>query len=91
MDFIFGLPPAAGFTGIMTVVDHATKHVVLTPVYDSITDPQVADLFLHHVLCVLGMPKRIISDHDPKFMSNFWQQLFLCLGTCLLHSSANHT
>ena len=40
IDFIFGLPPTAGFTGIMTVVDRATKHVVLTPVHDSITAPQ---------------------------------------------------
>ena len=55
MDFIFGLPPAAGFTGIMIVIDHATKHVVLTPVHDSITAPQAADLFLHHVVHIFGM------------------------------------
>ena len=66
MDFTFGLPPAAGFTGIMTVVDHATKCVVLTPVHDSMTAPQAADLFLHHVVCVCGMPKRIICDMIPS-------------------------
>ena len=39
MDLAVGLPTAAGFTGIMTVIDHATKRVVLTPVHDSITAP----------------------------------------------------
>ena len=57
MDFIFGLPPVAGFTGIMTVVDRATKRVVLTPVI--VLQPlRSADLFLHHVFHVFGMPKR---------------------------------
>ena len=55
MDFIFRLPSAAGFTGIMTVIDRATKRMVLTPVHDSITAPQVADLFLHHVVHIFGM------------------------------------
>ena len=46
MDFVFGLPMSHGFNGIMTVVDRATKRVVLTPVHESITAPKVADLFL---------------------------------------------
>ena len=71
MDFIFRLPPTAGFTGIMTVVDCATKRVALTPVHDSLTAPQAADLFLHHFVGVFGMHKRIISDRDPQFMSHF--------------------
>ena len=75
----------------MTVVDHATKCVVLTPVHDSITAPQAANLFLKHVVHVFGMRKRIISDRDLQFMSRFWQHLFCRLGTCLLYSSANHT
>lgn len=31
MDFIFGLPPSNGFTGVMTIVDRLTKLVRLTP------------------------------------------------------------
>ena len=90
MDFIFGFPLAGGFNGTMTVVDRATKRVTLCPVHESITAPQAADLFLHHVVRTFGMPKRIIADRDPRFMSHFWQHLFRRLGTCLLHSTANH-
>ena len=90
MDFIFGLPIAAGFISIMTVVDRANKCVVLTPVHDSITAPHAADLFLQYIVRIFCMPKCIFSDHDPLFMSHFWQHLFCHLGTCLLHSSANH-
>ena len=43
MDFIFGLPVLHGFNGIMTVVDRATKRVVLIPVHESITAPKVAE------------------------------------------------
>ena len=71
MDFIFRSIPAAGFTGIMTSVNRATTRMVVSPVHDSITAPQAADLFLHHVVLIFGMPKRIISDRGPQFMIHF--------------------
>ena len=39
MDFVFGLPQSEGHDGIMTIVDCATKRVVLIPVSESITAP----------------------------------------------------
>ena len=90
MDFVFGLPQSEGHDGIMTVVDRATKRVVLIPVSESITAPQAAELFLLHIIRQFGTPKEIISDRDPRFMSQFWQHLFHRLGTRLLHSTSHH-
>ena len=95
MDFIFGLPRAKGrdgvwHDGVMTVVDHATKQKTLVAVHEGITAVEAADLFLLLVVRPLGVPHEIISDRDPRFMYRFWQQMFACLGTRLLHSMAHH-
>jgi hypothetical protein len=43
------------------------------------------------MVCKLhGMPKSIISDRDPIFVSRFWQQLFQLSGTKLRMSTAYH-
>jgi hypothetical protein len=47
-------------------------------------------LFAKMVCKLHGMPKSIVSDRDPIFMSNFWQDLFRLSGTKLRMSSAYH-
>jgi transposase InsO family protein len=37
-----------------------------------------------------GVPKTIVSDRGPQFVSKFWEELHKSLGTKLLHSSAYH-
>lgn len=37
-----------------------------------------------------GMPKSIVSDRDPLFISKFWQELFSLSGTKLRLSSTYH-
>ena len=36
------------------------------------------------------MPRLIVSDHDPKFLSDLWKGLFQALGTKLLVSTVYH-
>ena len=36
------------------------------------------------------MPRSIVSDRDPKFVSKFWQGIWSLLGTKLRMSSAYH-
>ena len=72
MDFVFGLPALQGVNGVMTVVDRATKRVTLTPVHESVTAVQAADLFLDRVVRLYGVPREIVSDRDPRFLSAFW-------------------
>ena len=37
-----------------------------------------------------GIPKVIISDRDPKFLSELWNTLFKSLNVSLLYSTAYH-
>lgn len=81
LDFIVGLPPYRGHTTILVVVDRFSKGVhldMLTPNYMAHT---VALLFLEIVGKPHGMPRSLVSDRDPLFISRFWQELFRLSGT----------
>ena len=41
-------------------------------------------------VCLHGIPKSILSDQDPLFISKFWQKLFRMQGTTLHMSSSYH-
>ncbi|GKB40626.1 ty3-gypsy retrotransposon protein [Tanacetum coccineum] len=47
-------------------------------------------LFVEAVVKHHGIPKTIVSDRDPIFVSKFWTQLFKLSGTQLNHSTAYH-
>jgi transposase InsO family protein len=49
-----------------------------------------AELYIDRILSLHGVPKTIVSDHGPQFVSKFWEELHKSLGTKLLHSSAYH-
>ena len=51
---------------------------------------QVAKLFFREVFRLHGLPKTIISDRDNRFMSMFWQELFILVGTTLTPSTIYH-
>ena len=50
----------------------------------------VVEKFVKGVVKLHGMPKSIISDQDPVFMSQFWQEFFKLSGTQLKMSSSYH-
>jgi hypothetical protein len=50
----------------------------------------VARLFFDNIVRYHGVPSSIVSDRDRKFISNFWKELWSCLGTKLNMSSAYH-
>ncbi|MCH93025.1 hypothetical protein A2U01_0013972 [Trifolium medium] len=56
----------------------------------SFTACKVAELFAQLIFKHHGMPKSMVSDRDPIFLSKFWQQLFKNCGTKLRMSSAYH-
>lgn len=90
MDFIVGLPPYHGQTTIFVVVDHFSKGIHLGMLPTSHTAHMVASLFLNIVLKLHGFPRSIVSDRDPLFISQFWQELFRLSGTVLRMSSTYH-
>ncbi|GJU16621.1 ty3-gypsy retrotransposon protein [Tanacetum coccineum] len=90
MDFITGLPAFRGITVILVVVDRLTKYAHFGALPTSFNASKVVEVFLDIVVKHHGIPKTIISDRDPIFVSSFWKQLFHFSGTQLSHSTAYH-
>jgi hypothetical protein len=91
MDFIVGLPKTAkGFDSVWVIIDRLTKKAHFLPVKTDHPVVVYAQLYIARILSLHGIPKTIVSDRGPQFVSKFWRELHKSLGTKLLHSSAYH-
>jgi transposase InsO family protein len=91
MDFIIGLPRTrAGYDSIWVVVYRLTKATHFIPVNTTYNSAVLAELYMSRIVCLHGIPKKIVSDRGTQFTSHFWQQLHEALGTHLKFSSAYH-
>ena len=72
MDFIEKLPPSSGYTSILVIVDRLSKQSLFIPTYDTVTSPQLAQLFVLHVFSKHGVPSHVTSDHGSEFVSHFF-------------------
>jgi transposase InsO family protein len=50
--------------------------------------PQLAELYMSMIVCLHGVPKKIVSDRGTQFTSRFWERLHETLDTQLCFSSA---
>ncbi|WVZ85149.1 hypothetical protein U9M48_032100 [Paspalum notatum var. saurae] len=91
MDFIVGLPRTQkGYNSIWVVVDRLTKVAHFIPVNTTYSGARLAELYISRIVCLHGVPKRIISDRGSQFTSRFWQQLHDSLDSKLRFSTAYH-
>jgi hypothetical protein len=91
MDFIVGLPRTAkGFDSIWVIVDRLTKIAHFLPVKTSYPVLTYAQVYIACILSLHGIPKTIVLDRGPQFVSMFWEELHRSLGTKLLHISTYH-
>jgi hypothetical protein len=90
LDFITGLPPSHGCTTILVVVDRFSKGAHFGALPPTYTAYKVAQLFLDMVCKHHGVPRSLVSDRDPIFISQFWRELFKLSGTQLRMSTAYH-
>ena len=90
MDFIDGLPRSDGKTSIMVVVDRLSKSAHFIAIAHPYTAKTLANKFVEGVVKLHGMPRSIISDRDPVFISNFWQEFLKLSGTKLRMTFAYH-
>ena len=75
---------------VMVVTDFLTKRALFIPTVKTATASDIADLFFTNVFRHHGLPKRIISDRDPKFTSHFWKSLLTRLGIRANMSTSDH-
>ena len=91
MDLISGLPKTQkGYDSIYVIVDYLSKRAHFIPTTTTVTGKGLANLFIDNIFKLHGLPKLIISDRDPRFISEFWSNLHKALGVKLAMSSANH-
>lgn len=91
MDFIVGLPLTPRRNdAIMVTIDWLTKVAHFSLMKSSYTITSVANVFMHDIVRLHGIPQKIISDRDPVFTSTFWTSLQHDLGTQLNFNSAYH-
>ena len=88
MDFIPDLPRTVnGFNSIFVVVDKYSKRAHFIPVKTTYTIGQFAEMFYKEVFRHHGMPRKIISDRDPLWISNFWRHLCRKIGARIAMST----
>ena len=90
MDFIEHLPSSAGFTSILVIVDRFSKQAIFIPTYDTISAPDLAQLFVTHVFSKHGVPSHVTSDRGSEFVSHFFRSLGKALNIRLHFTSGYH-
>ena len=67
-------------TAIAIFIGRLTEMVNFFPYYKKITQEQYAWLFIDQILKLYALPKVIISNCNPRFLSKFWHELFSRVG-----------
>jgi transposase InsO family protein len=75
---------------IMVVVDWLAKAMVAILTTSTITMDKVARLFQNNVCSRYGLPRTIISNQGPQFVSQFMRDLLKLLGIKGNPSTAYH-
>jgi transposase InsO family protein len=71
-------------------VDRLTKVAHFIPVKTTHSGARLAELYMSRIVCLHGVPKKIVSDRGTQFTSRFWEKLHESMDTKLNFSSAYH-
>jgi hypothetical protein len=72
MDFIVGLPRTQkGYNSIWVVVDRLIKVAYFIPVKTKYTGATLADLYMERIVCLHGVPRKIVSNRGTQFTPHF--------------------
>ena len=75
MDIVLGLPPSQGFDACMVIVDLFSKAVILRPTVSSASARSCGMLFFDALVSSGFLPLTLITDRNPRFVSEFWSTL----------------
>jgi hypothetical protein len=89
--FIVGLPcTQVGYELIWVIVDRLTKVAHFIPVKPTYSGAKLAELYMSRIVCLHGVPKKIVSERGSQFTSKFWEKLHESMDIKLNFSSAYH-
>jgi hypothetical protein len=72
MDFIVGLPRTqSGYDSIWVIVGRLTKVAHFISVKMTYTKPQLVELSMSRIVCLHGVPQKIVSYRGTQFNSMF--------------------
>jgi len=91
MDFVTGMPKSvSGLDAILVMVDKRTKMAHFAPCKTTCDAEQTAQLFVHNIVRLHGMPLKILKDRGPQFTSKFTEAVLRIMGTRQALSTACH-
>jgi transposase InsO family protein len=91
MDFIVGLlTMQSGYDSIWVIVDRFFMVAHFIPVKSTYKGAKLVKLYIARIVCLHGVPKKIVSDRGTHFTSRFWEKLHEAMDTKLNFSSAYH-
>jgi hypothetical protein len=91
MDFVVGLPTTQpSYDSIWVIVDQFSKVAHFILVKTTYKGAKLAELYIARIVCLHGVPKKIVSDRGTQFTSRFWEKLHEAMDTKLNFSSAYH-
>jgi hypothetical protein len=90
LDYLTHLLVSNGIDSVLIVVNHLTRMAHFLPCTKSAITKKFANWFLHGVYTLHGLPRVLVSDRNPKFVSGFWHTRWRRLGTRLNMSFTRH-
>jgi hypothetical protein len=91
MDFIVGLPTTqSSYDSIWVIVDRFSKVAHFIPIKTTYKGAKLAELYIARIVCLHGVPKKIVSDRGTQLTLRFWEKLHEAMDTKLNFSSAYH-
>jgi hypothetical protein len=77
-----GLPRTqSGYDSIWVIMDPQTKVAHFIPAKTTYSRPQLAELYMSRIVCLYGVPKKIVSGSGTQFTSRFLERLHETLDT----------
>jgi transposase InsO family protein len=80
----------SGCDSIWVIIDRLSKVALFILVKTTYKGSKLAELYIAIIVCLHGVPKKIVSDRGTQFTSKFWEKLHESVDTKLNFSSAYH-
>jgi hypothetical protein len=91
MDFIVRFPRTqVGYDSVWVILDRLTKVAHFIPVKTTYSGAKLAELYMSRIVCLHGVPKKILSDRGSQFTSKIWEKHYESMDTRQKFSSAYH-